>query len=61
MPESVVFPPCYTTRQQKSSQLLGRVITLFVEPLIIARAVDAGLLPSRVEQLLGRHITTDTN
>lgn len=24
----------------------------------IARAVDAGLLPSRVEQLLGRHITT---
>jgi hypothetical protein len=27
----------------------------------IARAVDAGLFPSRVEQLLGRHIKTDDN
>jgi len=43
-------------------QVLGATLEARIpyEPAI-ARAVDAGLLPSRVEQLLGRHIKTDNN
>ena len=42
---------------------VGHVLNAPIEAEIpyepaIGRAVDAGLLPSRVEQLLGRHITT---
>lgn len=42
---------------------VGHVLNAPIEAEIpyepaISRAVDAGLLPSRVEQLLGRHITT---